>query len=247
MLSVVGETGEASIANHPCSGTHQSKRRARSITNSTRVLHGISFFITLSPSESHNAIFLRCTRLRQSDPFVMHHPELARWYGRTQPSLLHWESGVSEQYPSHEVRRHILSNSAISCVDGFKAHTTLLFKFVFGLKICPRCPWCTCSDGEGKNNEIEGGSAGRMYSVTGSYEFQKKRDEHIHMQCCIECPHSFYSLDEIADLIERSSRFVDDYKSFVDGLCHQRYCSSTCSTAAQYEEAEKTWPDGISL
>ena len=151
---VVGQKGEASIPRHPWSGTHQSKRRARSITNSTRVLHGISFFITLSPSESQNAIFLRCTRLRQSDPFVMHHPELARWYGRTQPSLLHWESGVSEQYPSHEVRRHILSNSAISCVDGFKAHTTLLFKFVFGLKICPRCPWCTCSDGEGKNNEF---------------------------------------------------------------------------------------------
>ena len=85
---MVREQGEASIPKHPCSGTHQSKRRARSITNSTRVLHGISSFITLPPSESQNAIFLRCTRLRQSDPFVMHHPELARWYGRLQPSFV---------------------------------------------------------------------------------------------------------------------------------------------------------------
>ena len=136
-----------------------------------------------------------------------------------------------------------MTNSAISAVDAFKAHTTLLFKFLFGLKICPRCPFCTCTDAEGRSNEIEGGIAGRMCTVTGSYEFQKKRDEHIHMQCCIECPHSFCTLAEIADLIERTSHIVDRYKSFADGLCNQGYFASTVSPSAQYEEAEKTWPE----
>ena len=73
-------------------GTHQAKRRARSITNSTRILHGISFFVTLSPCESQSAIFVRCTRLRRSDPFLAQHPELARWYGRNEPALLAWET-----------------------------------------------------------------------------------------------------------------------------------------------------------
>ena len=63
------------------------------------------------------------------------------------------------------------------------------------------------------------------------------------MQCCIECPHSFCTLDEIADMIERSSQLVDEYKAFVDGLCNQRYFSSTMTAREQYEEGERTWPE----
>ena len=155
-------------------GTHQSKRRARSITNSVRVQHGISYFITLSPAENQNAIIMRCVRLRASDPFLIHNPHLARWYKRTEPAITDCDAKETEDIPDFETRRRILTNSAISCVDGFKAHTTLLFKFIFGLKICPRCPFCTCRDAEGKSNEVEGGCAGRMLSLVGTFEFQKK-------------------------------------------------------------------------
>ena len=169
---------------------------------------------------------MRCVRLRSSDPFLKNNPDLARWFKRQEPSLQSWEDGQESDYPSYDVRRRILTNSAVSCVDGFKAHTSLLFKFVFGVKLCSRCPFCTCADAEGRSNEIEGGAVGRMMTITGTYEFQKKKDEHVHMQCCIECPHSFYGLEEIASLIEQSSHFVDEYKQFVDGVCSQNYMNA---------------------
>ena len=124
---------------HDMPGTHQTRRRARSMTNSTRVQFGISFMLTLSPDEKHNAIFLRCARLRASDTYVRSNPDMAKWFQRLEPSLVDWEEEASP--PPYEVRRRILTNSAISCVDGFKIHSTLLFKFLFGLKICLRCPF----------------------------------------------------------------------------------------------------------
>ena len=163
---------------HDMPGTHQTRRRARSMTNSTRVQFGISFMLTLSPDEKHNAIFLRCARLRASDTYVRSNPDMAKWFQRLEPSLVDWEEEASP--PPYEVRRRILTNSAISCVDGFKIHSTLLFKFLFGLKICLRCPFCNCCDAEGRSNEVEGGVLGRMPSFTGTAEFQKKRRTYPH-------------------------------------------------------------------
>ena len=49
-------------------------------------------------------------------------------------------------------------------------------------------------------------------------------------------------MDEIADLIEQSSSFVDQYKAFAQSLCVQRYLASTQTPKELYEQAESTWP-----
>ena len=80
-------------------------------------------------------------------------------------------------------------------------------------------------------------------TLTGTSEFQKKRDEHVHMQCCIECPHTSLTLDELADKIEETAGIVDAYRQFVDASCVQSYLRSTETAAALLEKAESTWPE----
>ena len=105
------------------------------------------------------------------------------------------------------------------------------------------CPNCTCSDGEGRSNEVEGGVLSRMGTITATCEFQKKRDEHVHMQCVIECPRTSHTMEEIVDLIAKSSKFVEEYTHFADSTCAQKYFCSTLTAEEDHDKAESTWPE----
>ena len=173
-------------------GTHEVRRRARSITNSVRTQYGLPTFITLSPDECHNAIMLRLVRVRRNDPAVQHNPEvMLPWVERLQPPLVGWDEKEPSQLPSYEVRRRLLTNSAISAADGFKIHFLALVKYIFGCRVCLNCPHCSCNadhdsfcaDAEGLICEVEGGSLGRLLCLVGTSEFQKKRDEHVPGMC----------------------------------------------------------------
>ena len=135
---------------------------------------------------------------------------LKKWAERMQPPLTDWTEKNKDAFPPYEVRRKIMTNSALSANDGFQVHTRLLFKHAFGVRICLKCPNCHegsretqdsfCCDAEGCSSELEGGSIGRFLAIIGTSEFQKKRDEHIHLEGIIERSHTATSLHELADL-----------------------------------------------
>ena len=117
-------------------------------------------------------------------------------------------------------------------MDGFKVHTLLAFKYVYGMRLCLKCPRCEgcshpdgfCVDAEGMSTEVEGGALGRTLTLVGTSEFQKKRDEHIHYQAVVECLHTSLSLYTVSDELELQGQdLVKKYKAYVDYTCLQRY------------------------
>ena len=128
-------------------------------------------------------------------------------------------------------------------------HIRLLLRYVFGVRICLDCPACVfedtgedfCIDAEGLSCEIEGGSIGRMLTVVGTSEFQKKRDEHLHMQGIVECMHTSTSLHDIADTIVRGyTDLVTRYKAYADHVCKQGYASAGVDVAERRVAATAT-------
>ena len=188
--------------------------------------------------------------------------ELRRWAQRLEPPLVAWEEASEGSTPTYEVRRRIMTNSAISAADGFKVKIRLLWKYICGMKICLNCLNCGvadssgrregcaaemfddfCHDAEGLCCEVEGGSLGRALAAIGTSEFQKKRDEHIHAQIVIECLHIAKSLHEIADLIEAGANHLAvHYKQYFENVCSQSYRTAGADPEQKRVEAEKTWP-----
>ena len=233
-------------------GTQEIRRRARSITNSMRTAYGLPTFMTLSSDENHNAIMARLVRLLKTDPAFKHSSEdQKRWYGRQEPPLVDWQSKCDGATPTYEDRRSMLTNSALSAADGFQIHTRLAFKFIYGMRVCLRCPNCClsetgtdfCVDGEGLSTEVEGGSLGRMLTLVGTSEFQKKRDEHIHYQGIVECLHTSCTLYEVADALGHgAAHLIEEYKRYQDQACLQRYLSPDADALRLQAETEETWP-----
>ena len=138
--------------------------------------------LTKSSDENHNAIMLRCARLSDDDPYFRNcNADMQRMYGRQYPPLVDWDKQSRAMLPDYEVRRRVLCHSAVSAVDGFKIHTRLSFKYIYGMRLCMQCPRCEhskepdsfCQDAEGLSTEIEGGSLGRTLTIVGTSEFQK--------------------------------------------------------------------------
>ena len=124
-------------------GTQELRRRARSITNAIRIAFGLPSFLTKSSDENHNAIMLRCARLSDDDPYFRNcNADMQRMYGRQYPPLVDWDKQSREMLPDYEVRRRVLCHSAVSAVDGFKIHTRLSFKYIYGMRLCMQCPRC---------------------------------------------------------------------------------------------------------
>ena len=204
-------------------GTQEIRRRARSMTNSVRVAFGLPIFMTLTCDENHSAIMMRMARLLECDPAYKAMPEdERRWYSRLSPPLQAWETLAEHQTPTFRVRKRVMCNSAVSAVDGFKVQARLMFKHVYGMRLCMNCPDCArtdqgvdfCADAEGCVTEVEGGCLGRMLTLVGTSEFQKKRDEHIHYQSFVECLHTSRTLREVAEaLISGVGNIVGQYKN----------------------------------
>ena len=117
-------------------GTHEIRRLARSMTKSFIVAYGLPTFITFTADENQNAIFLRLFRIRGCDPALTKgDPTLQQWAERLEPPLTSWGDRHESSIPKYEVRRRIMTNSALSANDGFRVHIRLLFKCFFGMRI----------------------------------------------------------------------------------------------------------------
>ena len=128
------------------------------------------------------------------------------------------------------------------------------FKNVYGMRMCLQCPHCTNTlnvdglgqDVEGLSTEVDGGSIGRILTLAGASEFQKKkkRDEHIHYQAVVACLHTSSSLHTLMSELEVQGRsLIERYKEYVNHSCLQRYQEDVCSAQERQCMGEKkTWP-----
>eukprot|EP00959_Pyramimonas_sp_CCMP1952_P313884 6570807-Pyramimonas_sp.AAC.1 len=134
---------------------------------------------------------MRMARLLKNDPACKVMPEEERtWYSRTAPPLVNLTALPQGDAPGFQTRRRIMCNGAVGAVDGFKVQALLAFRHVCGMRICMDCPNCArcdngldfCADADGLVTEVEGGALGRMLTLVGTSEFQKKRGEHVYYQ-----------------------------------------------------------------
>ena len=93
----------------------------------------------------------------------------------------------------------------LASVDGFRSLLLLAYEYLFGVRMCSRCPDCNngrcgspCQDWFGSNAKPEGGIFGRLDAGYTSFEAQKSTGSlHAHSQLFVQCLHQHESLAEV--------------------------------------------------
>lgn len=130
-------------------GTAEARRQMRFEIEAIRIRFGVPLFITVSPDEAHQWLFVRMSRTRASDPVRMA-SAFQEWCcgDRDFPPLcedvgfpVHIEQ-LRRLAPSWQQRRRVLARDPLASVDGFHVLLQLLLRHLFGVNICPSCPDC---------------------------------------------------------------------------------------------------------
>ena len=147
-------------------GTHEIRRKMRHMTHSYRVIYGQPLFITMSPDEKHNIMYLKLSRTRQKDPVNIHDQKGTYLGQKNQPSLNHTTlaldaNALNDLIPDYEERRKLMARDPLAASDGFRTMCSLVLEHLFGLRFCPFCPDCSndrnaCADLCGSNASPEG-------------------------------------------------------------------------------------------
>ena len=193
-------------------GTQEARRRMRFEIEALRIRFGVPLFVTFSPDEAHQMLYVRMARTRCSDP-VRAVSLYQDWNvgDRDYPPVDHEEWPVHLErlqrlLPCWDMRRQALARDPLASVDGFRMVVLLVLEHLFGLKACPACPDCNrgdraatpCQDEAGSNATLLGGVFGRMDAAYITIEAQKSTGSlHAHCQCFIQCLHQHTPLQEI--------------------------------------------------
>ncbi|CAE7878855.1 pfh1, partial [Symbiodinium necroappetens] len=233
-------------------GTHEVRTTMRHQTHSYRVSHGLSVFVTFSPSERDSALMLRLARVRRTDPSLIHDgsrslqakdkPALDVEFFRLSPEAL------AAELPPYDERRAALARDPLACLEGFRTLVLLTLRHIFGVRFCPRCPDCAvsdtpCTDAFGSNATACGGVLGRVDAIYGSIEAQKSGVLHAHMQLFIQCLHQFAPLGDLAAAgSERIRALLQRYSSYTAHVRRSVYCDPT-AWQRKRAETEAEWPE----
>ena len=205
-----------------------------------RIRYGVPLFVTFTPDEAHQLLFVRMTRVRSCDPVR------ATSIGQDFPAgeMFFPHLGLQDDIAmgpfEHEFtlpmswaeRREVLARDPLAAVDGFRVLTHLMLKHLFGVRVCPYCPDCNrfsglepCQDLGGSNAEANGGIFGRVDAVYISLEAQKSSGaEHGHMQVFVQCLHQHTSLEEIFRLSHaKLAALRAEYETYNAQVCHASY------------------------
>ena len=115
----------------------------RFATQAYSLKYGTPNFVTFSPDESHNALMIRLSRTRRSDPFFESKltAHLKKYAAADCPDLATEDDDILLQasvqdilstLPSHDVRRQILATDALASVEGFRVMVQLTLQRLFG-------------------------------------------------------------------------------------------------------------------
>ena len=164
-----------------------------------RVNYGDCLFFTISPNEKHSALVLRLSRYRPNDPCVseaapiwkklcgMHYPCLAarrckkhcQVAASSSAEDVHdaetpedgGEDCVDIDLPEYDIRQTAAAQDPLAVVEAHRLNVCLRLAYLFGLRMCPRCPRCNnefwgCQDLFGSNMRPTGGTLGVLWCQT---------------------------------------------------------------------------------
>ena len=241
-------------------GTQEARKRMRFEIQAMRIRYGVPLFVTFTPDEAHQLLFVRMTRVRSCDPVR------AASIGQDFPAgemffpNLGLQDAVAMGPFEHEFtlpmswaeRREVLARDPLAAVDGFRVLTHLMLKHLFGVRVCPYCPDCNrfsglepCQDLGGSNAEANGGIFGRVDAVYISLEAQKSSGaEHGHMQVFVQCLHQHTSLEEIFRFShDKLAALRAEYEAYNAHVCHASYVGqSNEDMERRIAAAEASWP-----
>ncbi len=239
-------------------GTQEARRQMRFEIEAMRIRYGVPLFVTFSPDESQQLLYIRMSRTRRSDPV------------RSASVWQEWQCGerefppldedrwlpvavetVRRLVPCWEQRRRVLARDPLASVDGFHTLALLLLKYIFGLHMCPQCPncattWHPCIDTSGSNATVVGGVFGRVDAAYISIEAQKSTGSlHAHCQLFVQCLHQHTPLAEIFQQVEsRLEQLRAAYLQYSAHVVHMTYSGQTEEQIARgIDVAEQTWPE----
>ena len=132
--------------------------------------YGDCLFLTISPNERHSALVLRLSRYRPNDPYItesmpiwkklcgMDYPGLAAPQskklrtssttstadeGDQSATLAHSnEDCVDIELPEYDIRQIAAARDPLAVVEAHRLNVCLRLAYLFGLRMCPRCPRC---------------------------------------------------------------------------------------------------------
>ena len=238
-------------------GTQEARRQMRFEIQGLRVRYGTPIFVTVTPDEGHQLLYIRLSRHRRSDPIRLSEVGAAAAAGdRTWPALdadftcsLPVEC-LQPRVPNWEERRRILARDPLATVDGFRVTMLLLLRHLFGVNVCLYCPDCSCGptpcqDERGSSARTNGGVFGRIDTAYISIEFQKSAGSpHGHMQLFVQCLHQHTSLHEIfAATAERAAELREAYLRYNSHVRRCVYERDPVEVAAAIHAAEQQWPE----
>ena len=243
-------------------GTQEARRQMRFEIEAMRLRYGVPLFVTFSPDESHQQLFVRMARTRTNDPVNCAATEAELNFGRPDwPDLAEERAlrvdiaHLTGMVPaaSWEQRRQILARDPLAVVDGFHTLVQLTLRHLFGMRICQCCPKCNsqagsegCQDPSGSNATLRGGIFGRMDAIYVTYEAQKSTGSlHAHAQCFVQALHQHLPLEEVFAIVEENYKHITEaYLAYNAHVARAEYGASMDNAFAQrVAGVEDTWPE----
>ena len=242
-------------------GTQEARKRMRFEIEALRIKFGTPIFVTFSPDEAHQMLYVRLSRARFGDPVRVASAH-QNWdvSDRDYPPLdsnytlpIHVET-FCRALPTWEQRRQAMARDPLASVDGFRVLVLLVMEHLFGLRVCMQCPDCNlghslhspCQDERGSNATLVGGVFGRMDAAYVTIEAQKSTGSlHAHCQCFVQCLHQHTGLEEIFQLgAKKLEELRASYLTYSGHVMHGVYEGhSQEEVTSKIVEAEASWPE----
>ena len=157
---------------------------------------------------------------------------------------------ILNQIPTWSERRRLLARDPLASIDGFHTMVHVVYKYIFGMRVCPNCPRCNvsgepCQNMAGSSAEAEGGVFGRVDACLTSIEAQKSTGAlHAHSQVFVQCLHQHTTLRHVFEVIrQKGSQIVEDYKAYKAHVSRQVYAKVGEELENRLAEAESKWPE----
>ena len=240
-------------------GTQEARRHMRHDIEAMRVRYGLPIFVTFSPDEAHQLLYVRLCRTRLSDPgYTRRASEDVELGGRSWPrlcddlrvpvaSLIETTRACP---PDWRRRRGLLARDPLASVDGFRMLVTLALRHLFGVRFCWQCPDCdrvpsSCQDLFGSNAAAAGGVFGRADAIYVAIEAQKSSGSlHAHAQIFIQCLHQHRTLADVWREIEaRAETLVPEYLRYSAHVMRGVYGAPSEEVDEALETLREGWPE----
>ena len=238
-------------------GAQESRRHMRFEIQAMRVRYGVPIFVTITPDEAHQLLYIRMSRTRSSDPVRLAEPTLMQAAGDAAYPVLGSDftcsvliESLRASCPNWEQRRQILARDPLATIDGFRVLILLTMKHLFGVNVCLSCPLCNsseasapCQDDAGSSATCEGGVFGRCDAVYVALEFQKSAGSpHGHMQLFVQCLHQHTDLATIFRLAqEKADELRKSYLQYASHVASAVYDCEPNRIEKEVTRAESQW------